>query len=249
MTDDGDLLRRGVRSRRNPGGSPPPSVLSLHPTIFLDPSNAASVTTATGISAIADLSGNGHNFTQAIAGDQPPYASSGINGKPSIQWTNSAGQGLQCIHSAATIFGAATTASIYIVWQVNALATTNPVGSNWGTSDNGDYATFGSAPFSAFCASAALGGSTLTTPVVTNPFVWGSKSQSGRLEIDINWAVNANNAANTVTFGASVPQIGNAAGGNSGVGFTGALVAFARLLTATEENTLRAALKATWGTP
>jgi hypothetical protein len=48
--------------------------------LWLDASDAATVTVATGVSVWADKSGNGRNAAQAVGGKQPAYSST-INGK------------------------------------------------------------------------------------------------------------------------------------------------------------------------
>ena len=59
------------------GASP---VLAMSPALWLDASDAGSVTIATGVSQINDKSGNGRHFTQGTGAAQPAYLSANKNG-------------------------------------------------------------------------------------------------------------------------------------------------------------------------
>ncbi len=71
------------------GTAAPFDPLTLSPLVWLDPSDAATITlNGSNISQINDKSGNNRHYTQAVAINQPLYATggSGINGINAIQW-------------------------------------------------------------------------------------------------------------------------------------------------------------------
>lgn len=60
--------------------------------LWLDASDAATITTATGVSAWADKSGNGRNATQATGTAQPTVQSAAQNGKNTLRFTGANSQ-------------------------------------------------------------------------------------------------------------------------------------------------------------
>lgn len=75
---------RLLRPRASGGWSP----LQL-PSIgfWYDPSQSSSVTLNSGnVSQLNDLSGNGRHATQGTAANQPPWSSTGINGRPCLNY-------------------------------------------------------------------------------------------------------------------------------------------------------------------
>jgi hypothetical protein len=79
-----------ARTSTSPGFSPK-SISNLG--LWLDASAPTSITLGTsGVSQWNDLSGNGRNFTQSTASQQPSYTQNAVNGKPAVTFTASASQ-------------------------------------------------------------------------------------------------------------------------------------------------------------
>jgi hypothetical protein len=70
------------------GGPKKPWTPAEIPTaLWLDANDASTITlNGSTVSAWADKSGNGRNVTQGTAANQPTYVTSGISGKPSLEW-------------------------------------------------------------------------------------------------------------------------------------------------------------------
>jgi hypothetical protein len=69
------------------GGFNPTRLANL--LLWLDASDASTVTLDTGVSEWRDKSGTGQKFTQDTGGNQPAYLTNGIGGKPALGFTAS----------------------------------------------------------------------------------------------------------------------------------------------------------------
>ena len=78
--------------------------------LWLDAADASTITIATGVSQWNDKSGNGRNFSQATAGNQPVYSTSALNGKNVINFVST-----DSLTRAAIPFNDLGNNSLYIV--------------------------------------------------------------------------------------------------------------------------------------
>jgi hypothetical protein len=62
---------------------------SITTALWLDAADESTITIATGVSQWNDKSGNGRNFSQATAGNQPVYSTSALNGKNVVNFVSS----------------------------------------------------------------------------------------------------------------------------------------------------------------
>jgi hypothetical protein len=104
--------------------------------LLIDASTSSSVTlSGSHVSALADLSGQGNNFTQATGAMQPPYNLTGINGLPSVDTRAAVSQKIMdCVNPGTSILTGSGATSV-IVFDPVAAASQAGIGAfseHWG---------------------------------------------------------------------------------------------------------------------
>jgi hypothetical protein len=98
-------------------GFNPKSISGL--VLWLDVTQTSSLTfNGSNVSQANDLSGNGYHFTQSTGANQPAYVSTGMNGKPAVQFSNSAASLMNSSATIANVVGSPTTSPQFTIFSV-----------------------------------------------------------------------------------------------------------------------------------
>lgn len=231
------------------GGFNPTQLPNL--TIWVDPSNAASVTTgAGGISQINDLSGNGNNYTQAVAGQRPDYTGT-INGLNIMTFVSANTDTLVCVNTTA-LGPSLTIASVHKSTGVPSAVgpfTADDVGAGQRIAQyRWDSATVPTT----ICFPGPVTVSGVGAPDISaaaHVFV-SVLSSAATVTNYIDGTANGTSAVGALASGTPTTRIGVAASsGGQWNGSIAEIVVCNTALTTLQRQNLEAYLKAKWGTP
>lgn len=204
-----------------PGSSGNPPVSGA--VIVLDFSRGVTLNSGN-ISAIADQSGNGNNFTQGTAALQPPFSANAIAGTPGADTTAAvSAYYLQCVNNLSTILTGAASHRFMVI-QANAVQTshTGVMSQNDGSAGSNTFMPFTDGNFyDEWCSTTRQTVGALDAH--TSPVVYDTVSSGTEFTASRNGTQFFTTATNTV----GVPAAGlTILGGPSNVGWTGKLVYF-----------------------
>jgi hypothetical protein len=202
--------------------------------LWYDAADASTVTVSTGVSAIADKSGNGRHGTQGVGNSQPAYTIAGRNGRNVMTFdgtNDTIAIPSFSLSQPITMFvaGSSTNANFLIDGSgTNRLALYRQAGVSW-----------------TLFSGAILNGGTSDTN--WHSFRTVSNSTSSSIHVDNSLITSGNAGTQTVASGLWL-------GASSGTSFflagqIGEVLLYGGLLTAGNIANLTAYLKAKWGTP
>lgn len=210
----------------------PASIPNLALYLMADPANIT--LNGSNVSQWSDISGNGHHFTQATGARQPPFNSSGVNGKGAVVGDGATLLFLQCIHTMSGIMGSATAGERFILAQMTADGNGFAWGINWGTGDNGSFFKFTDTKcYDGFGTTTRQTGNAVGAGLVTSPFVQDVQSGASAFSIAYNGTTNFTSGTNTISWPASFPTVISSATTSCPVKIR-AVLAYSRILNTTE---------------
>jgi hypothetical protein len=235
-----------------PTGFDPRSISGL--ALFLDASNAGSLTIGTGVSQWRDISGNGRSMNQSTAASQPTYSATGLNGRPSIQFTAASARWMSGTWS-VTLTGQTTfaVASMASASNGNARLFSQVVqgqsGDFSGTNHYVPLQRAGSGQQIASLAGGADGRAAVGFPAYTTPFVASSIHSGSQISNRVNngAAATFSSTLNTTFNTMLLSNYTASAAGGYLTGFISEVLVYSRALTDTERSTVYAYLGSKWG--
>jgi len=196
--------------RPNPGGFNPTALAGC--VLWLRADRGVTLNGST-VSAWADQSGNGNNFAQGIAANQPTFAASGINGLPSLSVLTANLCVLKCVNAANAVVNT-TAAERFLVGQSTlgdpyTGAGLNSVEVQWGSDINTTAIPFTDGHvYDGFATSARKDtGTHSPAGLLASPYIYSSYSQANDWRQFFNGTAGFTTATNTFAMSASVPNI------------------------------------------
>jgi hypothetical protein len=218
----------------------------------LDATDASTITlNSTTVSQWNDKSGNGRNFSQATAGNQPTYQASGINSKPSVAFNGALNNSM----SASSVLSSGSTAgSIFWVQTTEedpgSSSSSNNNGclipNTWGSSSLDNHITWtdGNIYFSGFSTTRVTVGNPSVS--LTAPRILHHQSTNGSVAFYIDGSSFFTSASNTFAN----PVSSKTLGGQPIYKFTGQvaeLIVLSNIPTTTERQLIEGYLAHKWG--
>ena len=219
-------------------------------SLWLDAADASTITlNSTTVSQWNDKSGNARNFSQATAGNQPAYQTSGINSKPSVEFT---GSNENFMTASSVLSSSSTAGSIFWVQTTEADPGTNNnnlgslITSSWGSSSSDNHIpwTDGNIYFAGFSTSRSNVGNPSVS--LTAPRILSHHSTNGSVAFYIDGTSFFTSASNTFANPSSSKRIG----GVTLYRFTGQvaeLIVLSNIPTTTERQLIEGYLAWKWG--
>lgn len=222
------------RATSNSGGYSPKSVAALR--MWLAP-NMGQTVVSSKLTAWADQSGNGNNWTAHNAG---PQFTNTLNGLPTVGGASNTEYIIG--PTTATIMGAATQGEWMMVIAAPDNTSNQPFLNTWGSSTN-CYHKFSGSIYDDFCSTTrqnfASAGST--------PYVFGASSINGNWTAYLNGSQAFTTGTNTFTKAAVNQTFVGAPGFTAWLGQLGEVIVYGTVLSAGDRAALVAWLRARWG--
>ncbi len=144
-------------------GDPPFSVLDLSPTLWVDASDASTITTDVGVSVWADKSGNGNDLAQATGADQPATGTRTINSLNVIDF-----DGTNHFMTTASEVRLSQPNHVFLAMRTDDISFGKYVFDSYpGAAYGGWFQIFGS-QYYAYAGAGVLGGTTETSPILVH---------------------------------------------------------------------------------
>ena len=241
-------MERNLGLFENMTGAWTPKEIST--SLWLDAADASTITlNSTTVSQWNDKSGNGRNFSQATAGNQPTYQASGINSKPSVAFT---GSNENFMTASSVLSSGSTAGSIFWVQTTEADPSTNSnnqgslISKDWGGSGSDNHTPWidGNIYFSGFSTSRLTVGNPSVS--LTAPRILSHHSTNGSVAFYIDGTSFFTSASNTFSNPSSTKRIG----GVTLYRFTGQvaeLIVLSNIPTTTTRQIIEGYLAWKWG--
>lgn len=230
-------------------GFNPKQIASLG--LWLDASDASTITISTGVSEWRDKSGNGRNFSQGVGNNQPTVRTNGQNNRNTLEFNGSTNS---LVGPAG--FGLTNTHTVIAVVRPDIRKIAGLIGSqNIGTDlIYGDgSSSFSGTKFGAFgIARAVYGGGTITTGAFQ---VFAAVCSGGSLPTNLSMFTNGTGGAASVETAGTAPtaamtapvRVGVSQGSQFWDGDIAEFLIWTRALSASERSIVERALGKKWG--
>jgi hypothetical protein len=218
-------------------------------SVWLDAADTSTIfLNSTTVSQWNDKSGNGRNFSQATAGNQPTYQASGINSKPSVAFTGSndnfmtASSVLPSDSMAGSIFWVQTT-------EADPGNNANNIGclipNTWGGGGATNHMpwTDGNIYFSGFSTTRPNVGN--PSQSLVNPRILGHQSTNGNVAFYIDGSSLFTSESNTFSNPATTKRLGQP--GSKFTGQVAELIVLSNIPTTTDRQLIEGYLAHKWG--
>ena len=218
-------------------------------SLWLDAADATTITlNSTTVSQWNDQSGNGRNFSQATAGNQPVYSTSALNGKNVVAFT---GSNDHFMTAASVLPSGSTAGSIFWVQTTEADPSTNSnnlgslISKDWGGNiyDNHVPYTEGSIYFAGFSTTRPNVGNPSVSLV--NPRILSHHSTNGSVAFYIDGTSLYTSASNTFSNTATTKRLGQAS--SKFTGQVAELIVLSNIPTTTDRQLIEGYLAHKWG--
>jgi hypothetical protein len=226
--------------------------LDLSPALWLDASDATTITESGGAVSQWNSKVGGHTFTQATGANQPTLITDAINGAPAISFDGS--DNLLFSSAPSSMLSGATGATMFVVQEGTADPaasdlTSGPSFGDWGTDGLADHVPFTDGNVYTDFASTARKNTGNPALSLADPRVLAFSSQTGLWRFWVDGGSTVYSTTST-TFGlnTTAPSLGLTLGSRRFSGRLGSLLVFSVVLSTENIDRVGNFLADAWGT-